>query len=259
MSADDLIGLLFQWLGHYLPMLPPVWQDRIRIACEVIALASLAVAGLKKALGEPNPAKDPKWKQRLFYALHILDVAAANTTPIRAKDKHRNELEQTRAASMPPGPRPSIPPGVGMTLLIVLPLLALSCAATPLERHATIAASSADVIGEAGRLLQARLEAVERDAVATSATQEEARERIDRLRAMYAPLEAAYEAVRLAHAAYLEAILRAHVAGRERPEPDVMATLSAAWFELVKRAEMLGLLLPQPPPALRGLLPGDGS
>lgn len=137
-----------------------------------------------------------------------------------------------------------------------LALLLMSCAATPLETHATIAASSADVIEQARVLIEQRIKRAEFDASTANAYQEDARAAVELVRQQYAPLEAAYEAVRLAHVAYVDGILRAHVAGRERPGPDVIAVLSAAWVDLVKRAEMLGLVLPQPPPALRGLLPG---
>jgi hypothetical protein len=240
--------------GTIISLLPPDVAKWVRFVAEWVFTLSLIALAVKRGMGEPNPATDGPIRQRVFWLLKAIDWLAINSTPVRTMDKHRDAL---KGASQRPPPRTSIPPGAGMMLLLVLPLLALSCAATPLETHATIAVSSADVITEAGKLLQARLEAVERDAVATSGTREEARERVGRLRATYAPLEAAYEAVRLAHAAYLDAILRAHAEGRDRPEPDALLALSAAWVELVKRAEMLGLVLPEPGEGLAGL-PGGG-
>jgi len=244
MTTEDWIGMLTS--------VPPSWRPYVLLVLSVMPFVSGGLMVAKwlhvKLYGTPIPAPqkaDPWWRKLALSVLVVLDIAATNSPPILSRLK----------AAWSETPRKGAPPGTSF-LLLILPVLVLSCAATPLETHATIAASSAEVIGAAGDALQARLVAVERDAVATSATQEEARARVDRLRATYAPLEAAYEAVRLAHAAYVEAILRAHAAGRERPEPDVIGALSAAWVELVKRAEMLGLVLPQPPPALRGLLPG---
>lgn len=256
---NDLIALALK-LVELMPVLPPWALTAMRWIAEVSFLLSLAAKAAKRlGLGEPNPATDSKLKQRFYWALHFVDVLAVNTTPIREKDKHRDELERTRAASMPPGPRASIPPGIGMTFMLAFALALASCATTPLQRHAEFADGSAQLIDAAGRALEQRIRQVEEDALDASATRDEAVVSIQRLRTTYAPLEAAYEAVRLAHAAYVDAILRASAAGHERPEPDVLATLSAAWVELLQRARMLGLNLPQPPPALAELLADPGG
>lgn len=251
---DDLIALALKFV-ELAPLLPKWLVTAVRIIVELsVACSAVAALAKKLGLGQPNPATDTKWKQRLYKALHVVDKVALNSTPIQQMDKHRDELEQTRAASMPPGPRTSIPPGVGMTLLALAFALA-SCAATPLETHARAALTAADLIGAAGDAIETRLRKLEKDAYDASEYREDAEERLKRLRETYAPLELAYEMVRQAHAAYVDAIRRADAAGLEQPDPNYQKALAAAWAELAQRARMLGLLLPQPPPALRRLLP----
>lgn len=164
-----------------------------------------------------------------------------------------------RPGDIPPAkkPRPgrSVPPGGPMGLLLVLVAL-VSCAATPLQTHATIADGTAQLIDEAGKLIKERALAGEESVLAISKSRAEAEARVADQRRAYAPLEAAYEALRLAHAAYVDAIKRADEAGLDRPDPDVARALTEAWHELVGRAQMLGLLLPTPPPELAPLLGG---
>lgn len=96
--TDDLIGLL--------ELFPEPWRPWLLLALEVIAICSAAGAVTKPLLGAPQPGRDPKWKAWLYGLLHVVDVAAANTTPVREK------LRLARA-SMPPPARHSIPPGGG--------------------------------------------------------------------------------------------------------------------------------------------------
>jgi hypothetical protein len=246
MTTEDWIGLLAS--------LPPSWRPYVLLALSVMPFVSggLMVAKwlYRKIYGTDIPAPkstDPWWRKLALSVLVVLDILATNSPPI---------LSRLKAAWSEP-PRKGTPPGAAF-LVLVLPVL-LSCAATPLQTHAQVADGTANLIDEAGRLLERRIRLVEEDAVGASATRDEAVARIQRLRSTYAPLEAAYEAVRLAHEAYVDAILRAHAAGLGRPEPGALLTLSAAWAELAKRAEMLGLVLPEPSDALAGLLSDPGG
>lgn len=85
--------------GTILALLPPEYAKWVRFAAEWTFTLSVLALGVKRALGEPRPATDPRWKQVLFMCLHAIDWLAINTTPIRAKDRHREEL---RKASIPP-------------------------------------------------------------------------------------------------------------------------------------------------------------
>lgn len=95
--SEDWIGLL--------NMLPEPWRPYLLLVFEVIAVCSALAAVAKPLLGQPKPGIDARWKAVLYGLFHAIDLAAANTTPVREK------LRQARA-SMPPS-RHSMAPGGG--------------------------------------------------------------------------------------------------------------------------------------------------
>lgn len=240
MKVDDWVGLI--------ESLPPAWRPWVLLAMTVMPLVSTGLMVVKAMFVIPSPKEvQSVWKKLGLYLLVLLDAAATNSPPIITKLKEREARPRTSI----------IPPGTGL-LVLVLPLLVLSCAAAPppLETHARIAEGTAQLISHAGQLIHERLKGAEEATVEYAKTREEALARIAQQREAYAPLELAYEAVRQAHIAYVVAIRRADEAGHGAPDPDLPKALQAAWRELVARAHLVGLRLPTPPPGVAGLLGG---
>jgi hypothetical protein len=227
-------------------LLPEPYATWARIIAQVSFLASLAAIPIKKALGEPKPGADPRWKQLAFFCMHFVDVVAANTETIRAKTKKAK-------ASIPP---PAA--AAGLVLLLCFLPATEACAATnqPLRTEALAADALGELLDDAEQVISERMHVIEQSAVALAPTKEESIAAFTQAKAKDAPLAAAYEAARAAHLAYVQALSKASQAGQDHIPPDVSAMVAAAWAALSQAARELGVHLPQAPPSLADLLGG---
>jgi hypothetical protein len=128
-------------------------------------------------------------------------------------------------------------------------LFVFACGGSNLRQHATAADVSATLLVDLSTQISAAWRDAELAALGASRTQEDAQERVAEVRARYAPLGIAYEAVRLAHAAYVGAILRAHSQGGTLGA-SAAAELADKWRALLTLASSRGVELAAPPEAL---------
>lgn len=222
--------------------LPPSWVPWVRLVAEISFFLSLVAIPMKALLGPPKPGADSRWKQLVFWAMRVVDVLALNTTTIREKSRQA----RTRVAP----PRSGVPP---VTLLLVLGLaFASPGCASALHTHAVAADTSASLIEQTRLLIERELRAAEEAALARSPTREQAAQAVADLRRAHAPIESAYEALRLAHEAYVAAIVHAEAQGHDEPSLPAIGALRAAWAALIELARASGVALPAGAPALPG-------
>lgn len=129
--------------------------------------------------------------------------------------------------------------------------MAGGCGASALQVHATAADISGIAIDAAGeQLVEARGVALERAAAAPA--REDAQQAVDAVRLRYAPLVASYDALRLSHDGYVDALTLAAAADLDDPMrwAALAARLVRAWDAWATAAEALGLHRAVHPPGV---------
>lgn len=139
---------------------------------------------------------------------------------------------------------------------IVFALSMLTACGSALHTHAQVASVSAQVIDEAGALIE-REAADDVASIPAEVSDADRFARIAHLREAYHPVEVAYEALREQHAAYIKAIVEANARGDRDLAPDRIAIVKDAWSRLLDAFDAAGVPVPILPPALAGLLGGD--
>jgi hypothetical protein len=135
---------------------------------------------------------------------------------------------------------------VKAAFLAVAALLIVSCVSS-LKPHAQAASVSASVIDSAGEAIE-RAAASDFDKVKASKLAPDAyADAIVGLEAKYGPVEAAYEALRVTHKAYVDAILRAAADGKKNLEGERAALVVGAWNNLIAVTRAIGLPIPGVP------------
>lgn len=147
----------------------------------------------------------------------------------------------------------------GTGALVLAALLSMSsqaCASSQIRTHAQIADAAEEPILAAKHLIEARM-ATDAKALRerVSDTQAQQQEMVA-LQTSYAPIEGAFEALRLAYNAYVDAIQGAHATGGDVSHEAALALLSK-WQAFAEAARLMGLTVPDPPEPLREL--GGGS
>lgn len=151
-----------------------------------------------------------------------------------------------------------------IVMAVLLTAATSGCGASALQVQATAADYTGIAIDAAGeQLVLSRQHALDR--AVTVATREEAQAGVDAARARYAPLIASYDALRLTHSAWVDALVLA--AAAELEDVPRWARLAArvvqAWDGWATAADALGLHPPRPPPMLLAIaaaaLPAGGA
>lgn len=240
-------------MDDLLSFLPHDIAEIVKAFCALVTACSLLAAAIKRAMGEPKPT-DSDFRRAAFRVLHWVDVLASNTEPVRLKMQRMDDDTWRKLA--PKTIPPSIPPLHVIAFAFAFALPSSACAGSPLKAHATAADAAADVIDQAGAIIERRARIAEESAVAVSVTREEAAQRVAETRARFAPIEAAYEALRVAHEHYVTEIRIAAKDGRDDVSPDALRAIGVAWAHLAQLAELLSIQLPNPPDDLVSLLGG---
>lgn len=94
-ASSDLLALL--------ELVPAEYSTYVAVFCEVVFLASVLAAALKRYLGDPEP-NDGVWKRRFYKVAGALDWLAANSTPVREKYKTAKLKRDIRTIIPPPSP-----------------------------------------------------------------------------------------------------------------------------------------------------------
>lgn len=90
------------WIGA-INALPPSWRPYVLLVLQVMPLVALALAGVKRAMGAPDPQRDSWVKTAAFYALIALDWLAMNSTPVLTLLKQQDNERTKQRMSLPPG------------------------------------------------------------------------------------------------------------------------------------------------------------
>lgn len=261
-------------------MNPSHWTDWLELALVIMGAATILVTALQKTVDPLRAwAHSTKWSaddravavfaavinvvaaslQGLKSVLAVVSVRTSDVRHPRLPPKNSSsQLEDTGVRDLealgmdkPGEPRKKsptrtfVPPGTGVVLLAAG--LALSaCGHRHLKGHAIAAEQMANVITTSKDLIEAEAERREREAVEKAPSRDEAKAAVFRVRARFQPVERLYEAVRVAHLAYMEAIIRANAQGRGL-DPMAAGELLQAWTDLRNVAGALGVALPESP------------
>jgi hypothetical protein len=137
---------------------------------------------------------------------------------------------------------------IGCALVMAM---SAGCGASALQIHATAADISGVAIDAAGeQLVEARGAALERAAAAPA--REDAQQAVDAVSLRWAPLVASYDALRLTHDSYVEALTLAAAADLDDPMrwAALAARLVRAWDSWATAAEALGMRSAVHPPGV---------
>jgi hypothetical protein len=146
-------------------------------------------------------------------------------------------------------------PPVAVILLVVIAAQGpLGCVGSSVRTHATIADTAYEPILATKLAIEDHAYRAVALIKEDSATTEEAEGKISKLRERYRPVEGATALVIEAYNAYVDAIQSAHEDGKDVRTEAGLALLNR-WKSLLSAAEMIGLDLPEPPEALKGLVP----
>jgi hypothetical protein len=132
-------------------------------------------------------------------------------------------------------------------VMLAFTLLSACASGGAIHFHAQAASATRDLL-EQVRVDMGREQWADVNEIRESGVNVEAREKA--AQAYWAPMDAAYEAARSAHTAYLEAVRQARDRGDTRLAAEPARALLGAWVALAEAGDAIGVHVSPPPPAL---------
>lgn len=249
MDPSTLVPLLY--------LLPPEWQHAVTTALLFLGSMTVLVAALKSVVPGLRALAERTASTRDDRAVSIVADVLGDLARLA---EWCQRVTEVMAGHRAPPVRAILSavkrkgPPVAAVLLFALTVHGAGCVGSSVRTHATIADSAYEPILAAKLAIEDHAYRAVALIKEDSATPEEAEARISRLRPKYAKVEGAMALVIEAYNSYVDAIQAAHGDGKDVRTEAGLALLNR-WKSLLSAAEQLGLDLPEPPAALRGLVP----